>query len=79
MQIRISGELRIIEIRKALSEALGEIEAEFAIRHSRGAILYINPTDGLGEAVIARNRLGRVVSRIMKDGPYPSAADEYVP
>lgn len=79
MQIRISGEIRLTEIRKALCEALGEIEAEYAIRHSRGAILYINPTDGLGEAVTARNKLGRVVSRIMKDGPYRSAADEYVP
>ncbi len=79
MQIRISGEIRLTEIRKALCEALGEIEAEYAIRHSRGAILYINPTDGLGEAVTARNKLGRVVSRIMKDGPYRSAADDYVP
>lgn len=79
MQVRISGEIRLHEIRRALCEALGEIEAEYSIRHSRGAILYINPTDGLGETVIARNKLGRVVSRIMKDGPYRSAADEYVP
>jgi hypothetical protein len=79
MQIRISGELRIAEIRKTLSEALGELEAEHAIRYSRGAILYINPTDGLGEEVVARNRLGRIVSKIMKDGPYRSAADDYVP
>lgn len=79
MQIRISGEIRLTEIRKALCEALGEIEAEYAIRHSRGAILYINPTDGSGEAVTARNKLGRIVSRIIKTGPYRSAADEYVP
>ena len=45
------------------------MEAEHAIRYSRGAILYINPTDGLGEEVVARNRLGRIVSKIMKDGP----------
>jgi hypothetical protein len=79
MQIRINGELRLSEIRKTLAEALGELEAEYAIRHSRGATLYINPTDGLGEEVVARNRLGRIVSKIMKDGPYRSAADEYVP
>lgn len=79
MQIRVTGELTLSEVRRALLEALGEIEDEFAIRHSRGAVLYINPTDGRGEDVVARNRLGRIISKVTKDGPYRAAADEYVP
>lgn len=59
MQIRLLGEVSFTEMRQALFEALNEIEDEFAIRYSRGAVLFINPTDGLDENVVARNRLGR--------------------
>jgi len=79
MQIRLLGEVSFAEMRQALFEALNEIEDEFAIRYSRGAVLFINPTDGLDENVVARNRLGRVVSKVTKKGPYRSAADEYCP
>ncbi len=79
MQIRLLGEVSFAEMRQALFEALNEIEDEYAIRYSRGAVLFINPTDGLDENVVARNRLGRVVSKVTKKGPYRSAADEYCP
>lgn len=79
MQIRLLGELSFKEMRQALFEALHEIEDEFAIGHSRGAVLFINPTDGCDENVVARNSLGRVVSKVTKKGPYRSAADEYCP
>ncbi|WP_341857961.1 hypothetical protein [Sinorhizobium medicae] len=79
MQIRLLGEVSFAEMRQALFEALNEIEDEFAIRYSRGAVLFINPTDGCDENVVARNRVGRVVTRVTKKGPYRSAADEYCP
>ncbi|KQZ26504.1 MULTISPECIES: hypothetical protein [Alphaproteobacteria] len=78
MQIRLLGEVSFAEMRQALFEALNEIEDEFAIRYSRGAVLFINPTDGLDENVVARRR-GRVISKVTKKGPYRSAADEYCP
>ena len=79
MQIRLLGELSFKEMRQALFEALNEIEGEYAIRFSRGAVLFINPTDGCDENVVPRNRLGREVTRVTKKGPYRSAADEYWP
>lgn len=75
--IRIQGEMTLAEMRQALFEAVCELEDELAIRHTRSASLYINPTDGLGENVVARNSLGGVVSKVTKRGPYKSAADEY--
>ncbi len=79
MQIILLGELSFKEMRQALFEALNEIEDECAIRYSRGAVLFLNPTDGCDENVVARNRRGRVVTRVTKKGPYRSAADEYCP
>jgi hypothetical protein len=79
MQIRVTGEMTLLEVRQAIYEALGEIEDEFAIRHSRGAVLFINPTDGHGAHVIPRNELGLEVARVTKKGPYRSAAEELAP
>ena len=79
MQIRLLGELSFKEMRQALFEALNEIEDEFAIRYSRGAVLFLTPTDGCDETVVARNSRGRVITRVTKKGPYRSAADEYCP
>ena len=76
MQIRFIGEMTFAEMRQALYETLSEIEDEFAIRHSRGAVLYIQPTDALGDVVIARTALGRVVAKVVKKGPYHCAADD---
>jgi hypothetical protein len=75
--IRINGDMTVAQMRQALFEALGELEDELAIRHTRNVSLFINPTNEVGEAVIVRNSLGAVVSRVTKKGTYRSAADEY--
>jgi hypothetical protein len=79
MQIRILGEMSLAELRQALFETLHEIEDEYRLRHSFGAVLFINPTDGLGEKIVARNKLGRRAEKVTKKGAYRSAADEYDP
>lgn len=79
MQIRVTGEMTLSEVRQAIYEALGEVEDAFAIRHSRGAVLFINPTDGLGGRVVARNGHGAEVAKMTKKGPYRAAADVLVP
>jgi hypothetical protein len=75
--IRIHGEMTIAEMRQALFEATCEIEDEFAVRHTRHATLFINPTNEVGEKVVVRNSLGAVVSRVTKKGAYRCAADDY--
>jgi hypothetical protein len=75
--INVRGDLTFAEVRQALFEALGEIEDEFGVRYTRNVNLFINPTDEMGEKVIARNSLGKVITRVVKKGAYRSAADEY--
>lgn len=75
MQIQINGELRISELRQALYELLLQLEDDFAIHFSKGATLYVNPTDEFGEAVVARKH-GTPINKMVSKGPYRSAADE---
>jgi hypothetical protein len=75
--ISVRGNLTMAEVRQAIFEALNEIEDEFAVRHTRNATLFINPTDETGGKLVIRNSLGGVVSKVTKKGPYRSAADEY--
>jgi len=77
IMITVRGDLTMKEIRQTIFESLAEIEDEYAIHYSRNVTLFINPTDELGEAVVARNSLGAVVTRMTKKGPYRSAADEF--
>ena len=77
MQIRVSGEMTIHELRQAIFEKLREIEDEYFVRYSRGASVYINPTNGFGCDVVPVDRLGKPVSSVFSDGPYRSAADSY--
>ena len=76
MQIKVKGEMTLVELRQALFEKLNEVECELAVRHSRGATLYINPTNGFGDAVEPRKG-GRKVDTLYSDGPYRSAADDF--
>lgn len=76
MQIQINGELKISELRQALYEKLIELEDDLAVHFSRGATLYVNPTDGLGQPVVP-HRHGRVVDKMICQGPYRSAADDF--
>ena len=77
MKIKIKGEMTLADIRQALFEKLSDAEADYAIRYSRGATLYINPTNGFGDEVVPRNTLGRKVDKLYSEGPYRSAADEF--
>jgi hypothetical protein len=75
--ITVRGDMTMAEVRQALFEVLLELEDELAVRHTRNVSLFINPTDEVGEKLVVRNRLGGVVSKVTKKGPYRSAADEY--
>lgn len=77
MQIKLKGEMTLADIRQALFETLGEIEEDYAVRYSRGATLYINPTNGFGDEIVPRNKLGQPVDKLYSKGPYRSAADDY--
>ncbi len=77
MEIKVKGEMTLPEIRQALFEKLQEVEDDYAVRYSRGATLYINPTNGFGDDVKPRNKHGRSVDKLYSQGPYKSAADDY--
>ena len=69
--------MSIAEIRQALFEKIMEAE-ELGVRYSRGATLFINPTNGFGDDV-EPHKHGRVIEKLYSDGPYRSAADSYEP
>ncbi len=77
MQIKIKGEMTIPELRQAIFEKIREAEESYGVRYSRGATIFINPTNGFGEEVMPRNKEGRIVNKLYSEGPYKSAADDY--
>lgn len=77
MQISVKGEMTIAELRQAIFEKLTELEEDFGVKHSRGATLYVNPTNGFGDNVEPRNRHGHSVEKLYSKGPYQSAADDF--
>jgi len=77
MKIKVKGEMTLAEIRQALFEKLHDVEEDYAVHFSRGATLYINPTNGFGDDVRPCNKHGKSVDNIYSDGPYHSAADEF--
>ncbi len=77
MQITIKGEMTIANLRQAIYEALHEIEDDMAVAYSKGATLYVNPSDGTGQDVVPR-RDGRIVSKLVT-GQYRCAADDLKP
>lgn len=77
MQIKIIGEMTIAELRQAIFEKMQEVESEYGVRYSRGATVYLNPTNGFGDAVQPRNKHGYTVEKLYSEGPYRSAADEF--
>src|SRR5437762_7090570 len=54
MEVRIRGQMTIADIRQTLFEQLHELETKYAVQFSRGATLYINPTNVFGEDVTPR-------------------------
>lgn len=77
MEIKVKGQMTLGELRQALYETLTELENTFAIAHSYGATLYVNPINAEGETVIAKGKDGRAVQRLTSNGPYRSAADQF--
>ena len=77
MQIRVTGEMTIAEV-AGTDEALGEMEA-ICDPLFTGCDSLHQSDRRRGRGGLARNTLGRVVSKVTKDGPYRSAADNYVP
>jgi hypothetical protein len=76
MEIRLRGEMTIADLRQALFEQLHELEITYAVKFSRGATLYVNPTNGFGDDVIPRLPGGQDLKILYSAGPYRSAADE---
>jgi hypothetical protein len=79
MQIKVHGEMSMLDIRQAVFEKLHEAEAIYGVRYSRGATLFLNPTNGFGDRVTPRDHAGGEVTKLHSTGPYRSAADRYVP
>ena len=77
MKIKIRGEMSIEDVIKAIIEKLKEVENDYAVHHSKGAILYINPTNGFGETVVPHNRVGKEIDNLYSNGPYRTIADDY--
>ena len=76
MEIRVRGEMTMADIRQALFEELHELESKYAVKFSRGATLYVNPTNGFGDDVTPLMPGGQELKVIYSTGPYRSAADE---
>jgi len=77
MKIRIRGEMTLAQVRQALFEKIMEIEERFAVRHTVGITLYINPSNGFGDAVTPVYSNGKEVTVVYGEKPYDSAADQY--
>lgn len=77
MQITLTGEMTIAQLRQAFYEKIKELEDGYNVRHLRNVTLYVNPINEFGEAVVPRNKLGQPVNKLHSNGPYRCAADEY--
>jgi hypothetical protein len=77
MEIKLRGEMTIADIRQALFEQLHDLEINYSVKFSRGATLYIHPTNGIGDDVIPRMAGGRPLTKLHSIGPCRSAADQY--
>ena len=77
MEIKVRGQMAMADLRQAIFENLHLVESEHAVHFSKGATLYINPTNEHGEPVIVRGHAGRELKTLHVTGPYRSAADEF--
>ena len=76
MEVRIKGQMTIADIRQALFEQLHDLETKYAVKFSRGATIYINPTNDFGDDVTPLMPGGQELRVLYSTGPYRSAADE---
>lgn len=77
MQFILQGEMTVAEVRQALFEMITQAESENGLRFSRGATLYIHPTNGFGDAITIRDAVGHEMHKIYGKGAYRSAAAEF--
>ena len=61
--------MTIADIRQALFEQLYGLETKYAVQFSRGATLYINPTNAFGEDVPPRMPGGHELKTLYNTGP----------
>lgn len=77
MEIKFRGNMTIADLVQAVYEQLHLLQDDHAVRYSRGATLYINPSNEFGDDVVPRNTVGQEVKKVQCAGPYRSAADDY--
>jgi hypothetical protein len=75
LRVKLEGLVTPQELRAMLNEAIDRLEA-LGATHLRACYLYGTPSDARGERVTLSEG-GRVVSEIVIDPPYRSAADEH--
>lgn len=74
-RVKLDGLVTPAELRAMLNEAVDRIE-RLGATHLRACYLYGTPVDARGQRVTLRDD-GRVVSEIVIEPPYRSAADEH--
>jgi hypothetical protein len=74
MKIKIKGEMSLAELRQCIFEQLHIMEDRFAVRHTSDVTLYLNLTNGFGDAVTCRDSRGHEISTMCAQGPYEPAA-----
>ncbi|MBB4267924.1 hypothetical protein [Roseospira visakhapatnamensis] len=77
MKIRVKGEMSMPALRQALFEQLYALEEDHFVRHCREVSLFLTPTNGFGEPIVARTECGAALDAVYSDGPYLSAAAEF--
>lgn len=79
MQITVQGVMTTEQMHQLACELIHRLKDDYAITHSRGFTIFVNPVNELGQVVFPHTRDGRVVSKIEHPGPYPCVADTIKP
>lgn len=74
-RVKLDGLVTPAELRVMLNEAVDRIEA-LGATHLRACYIYGTPSDARGQRVTLREG-GRVISELVIEPPYRSAADEH--
>lgn len=77
MKIKIKGEMSLADLRQCIFEQLHIMEDRFAVRHTNDVTLYLNFTNGFGDAVTCKDSRGHEISVMCTQGPYQPAAVAY--
>jgi hypothetical protein len=77
MKITIKGEMTLADIARTLREVMYSLEEDHRLRYTRGATLYINPTNGFGDEIKVWTKDGHELVTLNSTGPYRSAAEDF--